>query len=320
MPRGALGVGHARHSTPRRTPDAASVAPMPSDRPARQPGLRLGRTPSEVEGLLREPAPRSSAFAVARARPGAASSGADRIVGRRRRRLDRLRGGRGAGRAGVPLAVIAAGTANDFATGDRAPGRPRGGLRARGDRRRAAALAGARPGRRAAVRQRRQRRALPRRRRAGARAQGTARRARLPARRGQGRAPPRAGPLPGRLRRRARCFDGEAWQVSVASTGAFGGGASLETDAGDGRLDVVVIEAGSRARLVKHAYGLRGRHASRTRRECLGTGAAIGSSCGSTGTRCLNVDGELVDAGELSRGRRRSTSRAERRRLRAVVG
>lgn len=90
---------------------------------------------------------------------------------------------------------------------------------------------------------------------------------------------------------------GEAWQVSVASTGAFGGGAELETDASDGRLDLIVIEGGSRARLAKHAWGLR-----------------VGSIEGQLGVldrRCttvevdlpagesLNVDGELVAAGEL---------------------
>lgn len=91
--------------------------------------------------------------------------------------------------------------------------------------------------------------------------------------------------------------EGEAWQVSVASSGAFGGGASLEADASDGELDLVVIEAGSRIRLVKHAYGLK-----------------LGSIEGQEGVidvRChtielelpsdesLSIDGELVEAAEL---------------------
>ncbi|MFN8149950.1 MAG: diacylglycerol kinase family protein [Solirubrobacterales bacterium] len=95
-------------------------------------------------------------------------------------------------------------------------------------------------------------------------------------------------------------FAGEAWQVSVACMGAFGGGASLEADAGDGLLDLVVIEGSGRARLVKHAFGLR-----------------VGSVEGQKGVidaRCarisvtirdeaasLNVDGELVEAAELER-------------------
>ena len=79
----------------------------------------------------------------------------------------------------------------------------------------------------------------------------------------------RAGATATPVRCRVECdgemrFAGEAWQVSVACTGSFGGGASLETDAGDGRLDVVVIEASGRVRLVKHAWGMRGGTAGAT--------------------------------------------------------
>jgi diacylglycerol kinase family enzyme len=52
-------------------------------------------------------------------------------------------------------------------------------------------------------------------------------------------------------------FAGEAWQATIACSGAFGGGADVEADAHDGMLDAVAVEAGSRARLVKLAYGLR---------------------------------------------------------------
>lgn len=90
-------------------------------------------------------------------------------------------------------------------------------------------------------------------------------------------------------------FAGEAWQVSVACTGAFGGGSSVEADPTDGRLDVVVIEAEARSRLVRHAYGLRageveeqpGVHSRRCR-------VAEVELPGPTG---FNVDGELVEAG-----------------------
>ena len=42
-------------------------------------------------------------------------------------------------------------------------------------------------------------------------------------------------------------FDGGAWQVMVACTGAFGGGSGIgAADATDGDLDVVIIPAGSR--------------------------------------------------------------------------
>ena len=51
---------------------------------------------------------------------------------------------------------------------------------------------------------------------------------------------------------------GEAWQVTVAASGAFGAGASIEeADPTDGSLEVVAIEAGSRIGLVSLAYHLR---------------------------------------------------------------
>ena len=98
---------------------------------------------------------------------------------------------------------------------------------------------------------------------------------------------------------RVRCdregvFDGVAWQVSVAVTGAFGGGATVDADPGDGELDVVVIEAGSRARLVAHAYRLRAgriesQRAVRSRR-------CRGAEVDTDGRAGFNVDGEIVDA------------------------
>ena len=90
-------------------------------------------------------------------------------------------------------------------------------------------------------------------------------------------------------------YSGPAWQVTVACSGAFGGGSSIETDLADRKLDVVVIEAGSRIRLAHHAYGLRR--------------GGIGEQTGVTKLRCSsaeveliephrwNVDGELIEAG-----------------------
>src|SRR3712207_7308671 len=44
-------------------------------------------------------------------------------------------------------------------------------------------------------------------------------------------------------------FTGRAWQVTVASTGAFGGGAEIEeADPHDGLLDLVVVPAGHQDR------------------------------------------------------------------------
>jgi diacylglycerol kinase (ATP) len=51
---------------------------------------------------------------------------------------------------------------------------------------------------------------------------------------------------------------GDAWQVTVAASGAFGAGAAVEeADPADGLLEVVAIEAGPRLGLVGLAYRLR---------------------------------------------------------------
>jgi diacylglycerol kinase (ATP) len=81
-------------------------------------------------------------------------------------------------------------------------------------------------------------------------------------------------------------FAGRAWQVIVACTGAFGGGAAVEADPADGALDVAVL-AGSRLALVRHARELLSGAASHARGllvEVLGAGE-------------LNVDGEVVGGG-----------------------
>ena len=106
-------------------------------------------------------------------------------------------------------------------------------------------------------------------------------------------------------------FDGSAWQVTVAVTGAFGGGADVDADPSDGRLDVVVIEAGSRLRLVQHGFGMRagsvegqrGVHTGRGRRIAVETDGEAG----------FNVDGELI-------GERRLEFRLEPRAFEVVIG
>jgi diacylglycerol kinase (ATP) len=53
-------------------------------------------------------------------------------------------------------------------------------------------------------------------------------------------------------------FAGRAWQVIVAGTGAFGGGSELEeADPSDRRVDVAVLEAGPRIKLIRRAWGMR---------------------------------------------------------------
>ena len=94
--------------------------------------------------------------------------------------------------------------------------------------------------------------------------------------------------------------DGLVWQVSIASSGAFGGGASLEADTRDGLLDVVVIEHGGRTRLIKHAYGLRIGRVEGHKGVVSARGSAIAMRV-DPGEK-LNVDGELVPAGDLDPG------------------
>jgi len=54
------------------------------------------------------------------------------------------------------------------------------------------------------------------------------------------------------------CFTGEVWQVVIGLTGAFGGGSQIGgTRFDDGRLDVAVVPAGPRTALVRRAYGMR---------------------------------------------------------------
>jgi YegS/Rv2252/BmrU family lipid kinase len=89
-------------------------------------------------------------------------------------------------------------------------------------------------------------------------------------------------------------FAGEAWQVTVACTGAFGGGAGLDADPRDGILDLVVIEATSRARLVVHAYGMRAGEIEGQRGVTSLEGReVVVETDGRTG---FNVDGEIVAA------------------------
>ena len=90
---------------------------------------------------------------------------------------------------------------------------------------------------------------------------------------------------------------GEAWQVTVAASGAFGAGAAVEeADPADGALEVVAIEAGPRLGLVSLAYRLRSGsvtghpRAFHTRCEHACVQVPDGTA--------FNVDGELVTAGD----------------------
>jgi diacylglycerol kinase (ATP) len=105
---------------------------------------------------------------------------------------------------------------------------------------------------------------------------------------------------------------GEAWQVTVAAAGAFGAGATVpEADPGDGALEVIAIEAGPRIGLVGLAYRLRsGTLTSHPR--------AFHARCESAEVQVpdctrFNVDGELVTAGS-------ARFRAVKAAFRLVVG
>ncbi len=92
-------------------------------------------------------------------------------------------------------------------------------------------------------------------------------------------------------------YEGEAWQVTVAASGAFGGGAEVDTEHNDGLLDVVVFEAGSRATLALRAYGLR-RGTVETQRGVHTCRAQTVELEVADGTP-FNVDGEVVSAGPV---------------------
>ena len=87
-------------------------------------------------------------------------------------------------------------------------------------------------------------------------------------------------------------FAGKAWQVVVAATGAFGGGSSTGgVDPADRRLDVAVVEAGPRLALVRRAWAMRqGRLVDED-----AVRHARGSVVEVEGARSFNVDGELLE-------------------------
>jgi len=248
----------------------------------------------EVEGLLREAGADVESFAVID-HERAAATGVDRLV---------VAGGDGsiarvaasAAAAGLPLAVIATGTANDFAAGLGLPAElgEACALAARGERRRRMELAwvGNHPFVNVAS--------------VGLSPIAAEHADDLKGRLGSlaytvGAL--EAGATAHPVRCRVSCdgtlrHEGEAWQVSVGSTGAFGGGSSIEANTSDGKLDLVVIEVGSRVRLAKHAYGLRlGR--------VEGQKGVIDGRCSTIelrleGEESLNVDGELIEAADLA--------------------
>ena len=82
----------------------------------------------------------------------------------------------------------------------------------------------------------------------------------------------------------------------MAGTGSFGAGSELaHADPSDGLLDVAVMEAGSRLRLARHAYGLRSGRLTDQPGVRHARGAAVELILADSAT--LNVDGELISGG-----------------------
>ena len=87
------------------------------------------------------------------------------------------------------------------------------------------------------------------------------------------------------------CFEGSVWQVAVGVTGAFGGGSEIGvTSAQDGQLDVAVVPAGSRIGLVRRAYGMRTGRLTEQSDVVHRRGATIDVAV--AGHPTFNVDGE----------------------------
>jgi diacylglycerol kinase (ATP) len=117
---------------------------------------------------------------------------------------------------------------------------------------------------------------------------------------GAARAAATGQPLPATVRADGReVFDGACWQVIVAVSGAFGAGSGVaEADPDDGVLDVVILPAGSRAGLARRAWGLRTRTIAQQRGVPHERGAVVEVDL-PPGSE-INVDGELR-AGGLER-------------------
>jgi diacylglycerol kinase family enzyme len=162
-----------------------------------------------------------------------------------------------AGRIGAPLAVIAMGTGNDFARANELPRDPEEAARlaVKGERTRSLELGRIADGRpfvnvaSAGLASKAARHADAFKGVLGPFAYGV----------GALRAAVTESPLRCSVRvDGSAAFEGGAWQIIVAATGAFGGGSEVGVaDPGDGVLDVTILPAGSRLALARRAWGMR---------------------------------------------------------------
>lgn len=89
------------------------------------------------------------------------------------------------------------------------------------------------------------------------------------------------------------CFEGDAWQVVVGATGAFGGGSEIGVSSrDDGMLDVAIVPAGSRAALARRAWGMRSGRLTRQGAVVHDRGAMIEVDVEQR-RASFNVDGEV---------------------------
>jgi diacylglycerol kinase family enzyme len=87
---------------------------------------------------------------------------------------------------------------------------------------------------------------------------------------------------------------GDAWQVLVAATGAFGGdSATGGVDPADGRLDVAIVPAGPRRALLRRAYAMRRGRLVHSEEVVHRRGRDVRLEVG--GRPGFNVDGEVLD-------------------------
>jgi diacylglycerol kinase family enzyme len=200
-----------------------------------------------------------------------------------------------AGRIGVPLAVIATGTANDFARATGLPEEPLEAARlaAAGTETRRLELGRLADGRpfvnaaSAGLAAKAARHASPFKRVLGPFAYAV----------GALRAAVTEAPMRCTVRIDGEpVFEGGAWQVIVAATGAFGGGSEIgAADARDGVLDVAILPAGSRLALARRAWGLRRGTVEQQRPVVHAQGTIV--EAGLPADAELNVDGEIRDDG-----------------------